>query len=323
MIYKSILDTVGHTPIVELKKVIPSKSPHTFLAKLEYFNPGLSVKDRIALSLIEEAEKRGELKKGGVVIEATSGNTGMGLALVCAVRGYRCIFVVADKVSEEKRAGLKAYGAEVVVTPTDVEPEDPRSYVSVAQRLSKTTQGAFLVNQYHNPDNPKVHYKSTGPEIWNQTQGDLDVFVAGAGTGGTVSGVGKYLKEQKPEIQILCPDPVGSILHDLFHYKEVREPAKPYFVEGVGEDMLPDNVHMDFIDAFVRVSDGQAFSMARQLAREEGLCVGPSSGLALSGALAYAEKLEKPSRILVMMADSGRAYLSKMFNDSWLKENNL
>ena len=323
MIYNSILDTVGNTPIVELKKIVPKGSPHKFWAKLEYFNPGLSVKDRIALALVEGAEKRGELKSGGTIIEATSGNTGMGLALVCAVKGYRAIFVMPDKISEEKRAALRAYGAKVVITPTSVEPDDPRSYLSVSKKLAEMTPGSFLTNQYHNPDNRNVHYEHTGPEIWEQTDGKVDVFVAGAGTGGTISGVGKYLKEKKKDVKILCPDPVGSILHDLFYYKEVREKPQPYKVEGVGEDMLPDNVQMEYIDDFVQVSDQEAFDMTREIVAKEGICVGPSSAMALVGAIKYGEKIEKPSNFLIVMADSGRAYLSKAFNDDWLRDNDL
>lgn len=321
MIYQSILETVGNTPIVKLNKVAPKNSPHTFWAKLEYFNPGLSVKDRIGLALVEGAEKRGELKPGGTIIEATSGNTGMGLALVAAVKGYKAIFVMPDKISEEKRAALRAYGAKVVITPTAVEPEDPRSYLSVSKKLAEITPNCFLTNQYHNPDNPNVHYDRTGPEIWEQTDGKIDVFFAGAGTGGTISGVGKYLKEKKSDVKIVCPDPVGSILFDLFYYKEVRTGAMPYKVEGVGEDMLPDNVHMNVIDDFVQVSDKESFLLTRELVAKEGICVGPSSAMALAGAFKYAEKLEKPSNILVMMADSGRAYISKAFNDDWMKEN--
>lgn len=321
MIYESILDTVGNTPIVELKKVVPKDSPHRFWAKLEYFNPGLSVKDRIALALVEGAERRGELKTGGTIIEATSGNTGMGLALVAAVKGYKAIFVMPDKISEEKRAALRAYGAKVVITPTAVEPDDPRSYLSVSEKLAEMTEGSFLTNQYHNPDNPNVHYEKTGPEIWEQTEGKIDVFVAGAGTGGTISGTGRYLKEKKEDVKIMCPDPVGSILHDLFYYKEVKSPPQPYKVEGVGEDMLPDNVHMDVIDDFVQVSDSEAFMMTREIVSKEGICVGPSSAMALVGAIKYGEKLTKPSNILIMMADSGRAYMSKAFNDDWLRDN--
>lgn len=323
MIYKSILDTVGNTPIIELSKVVPKNSPHKFWAKLEYFNPGLSVKDRIALALVEGAEKRGQLKPGGTVIEATSGNTGMGLALVCAVRGYKAIFVMPDKISEEKRAALRAYGAKVVITPTAVEPDDPRSYLSISKKLAEITPGSFLTNQYHNPDNPNVHYDKTGPEIWQQTDGKIDVFVAGAGTGGTISGTGKYLKEKNPDIKILCPDPVGSILYDLFYHKKVMNPPQPYKVEGVGEDMLPENVHMNVIDDFVQVNDKESFLMTREIVSKEGICVGPSSAMALVGAIKYAEKLEKPSNILIMMADSGRAYLSKAFNDDWMKDNDF
>lgn len=323
MIYDNILDTVGNTPIVELKHVVPKNSPHKFWAKLEYFNPGLSVKDRIALALVEGAEKRGELKPGGTIIEATSGNTGMGLALVAAVKGYKAIFVMPDKISEEKRAALRAYGAKVVITPTAVEPNDPRSYLSVSKKLAEITPGSFLTNQYHNPDNVKVHYEKTGPEIWQQTEGKVDVFVAGAGTGGTVSGTGRYLKEQKPGIKILCPDPMGSILFDLFYYKEVRSEPAPYKVEGVGEDMLPDNVHMNVIDDFVQVSDQESFMMTRELVSKEGICVGPSSAMALVGAIKYGETIKEPKNFLIMMADSGRAYLSKAFNDDWLRDNNF
>lgn len=321
MIYESILQTIGNTPIVKLKDVVPQNSPHTFWAKLEYFNPGLSVKDRIALSLINGAKEKGLLKPGGTIIEATSGNTGMGLALASAVLGYKAIFVMPDKISEEKRAILRAYGAKVVITPTAVEPEDPRSYLSVSKKLAEITPGSFLTNQYHNPDNPKVHYESTGPEIWEQTDGQIDVFVAGAGTGGTVSGVGRYLKEKKSSVKILCPDPVGSILFDLFYHKKVMSPPAAYKVEGVGEDMLPDNVHMDVIDDFVQVSDEEAFALTREIVAKEGICVGPSSAMALAGAFKYAETLDKPSNILVMMADNGRAYLSKAFNEDWLRDN--
>lgn len=320
-IFDSILDTVGNTPIVKLHQVVPKNSPHTFWAKLEYFNPGNSVKDRIAISIIGEAERRGELKPGGTIIEATSGNTGLGLALVAAVKGYKTIFVMPDKISEEKRQILRAYGAKVVITPTAVEPDDPRSFYSVAKKLVEITPNAFYANQYHNQDNTTQHYKTTGPEIWEQTGGAVDVFVAGAGTGGTISGVGRYLKEKKPDVKILCPDPVGSILYDLFYYKEVRDGAKPYKVEGVGEDMVPSTLHMDMIDDFVQVNDQESFAMTRELIAKEGLAVGPSSGMNLVGAIKYAEGLKKPSNILVMMPDNGRAYMSKAYNDLWMREN--
>lgn len=319
-IFDTILDTIGNTPVVRLKN-ITKNSKHTFYAKIEYFNPGGSVKDRIAMALIEGAEKRGQLKPGGTIIEATSGNTGLGLAFVAAVKGYKCIFVMPDKISEEKRAMLRAYGARVVMTPTAVEPEDPRSYLSVAQTLVENTPNCFYANQYHNPDNVRRHYEQTGPEIWEQMKGKMDVFVGGAGTGGTLSGVGRYLKEKDPKIKIVCADPVGSILYDLFYHKKVVDKPGSYKVEGVGEDMLPENVHLDVMDAFVKVNDKESFEMTRRLIAEEALCVGPSSALALVGAIKYSETLEKPSNILVIFADSGRAYLSKAFNDEWMAEN--
>jgi cystathionine beta-synthase len=319
-IYDNILETIGGTPIVQLNQVTKD-SPHKFFAKVECFNPGGSVKDRIAMAIIGEAEKRGDLKPGGTIIEATSGNTGLGLALVSAVKGYRCIFVMPDKISEEKRAILRAYGARVVITQSGVEPEDPRSYLSVAQRLVKETPNCFYANQYHNPDNVNLHYQTTGPEIWKQMNGNIDVFVAGAGTGGTISGCGRFLKEKNPNIKIVCADPVGSILYDLFYHKKVITPAAPYKVEGVGEDMLPENTHLNVMDDFEQVSDEESFKMTRRLIAEEALCVGPSSAMALVGAMKYAKKLEKPSRILVVFPDNGRAYLSKAFNDTWMQEN--
>ncbi len=321
-IYNSLLETIGETPIVRLNQVIDD-SPHEFYAKIESFNPGGSVKDRIAVAMIEEAEKRGELKPGGTIVEATSGNTGLGLAFVSAIKGYKCIFIMPDKISEEKRAILRAYGAKVVITPTAVEPEDPRSYLSVSKKIAQSIPNCFYANQYHNPDNPQRHYKTTGPEIWKQMDGQLDVFVGGAGTGGTISGVGKYLKEQNKNIKIICADPIGSILYDLYYHKKIVDPPKPYKVEGVGEDMLPENVHLDVMDGFEQVSDQEAFKLTRRLIAEEAICVGPSSGMALAGAIKFSKKLKTPSKILVMFPDSGRAYLSKAFNDQWLIENSL
>ena len=320
--FENMLQMIGNTPVVKLNHVVPD-SPHTFWAKIEYFNPGNSVKDRIAIAIVEEAEKRGELKPGGTIIEATSGNTGLGLALVAAVKGYKSIFVMPDKISEEKRAILRAFGAKVVITPTALEPDDPGSFYSVAKKLVEITPNSFCANQYHNQDNPTQHYRTTGPEIWEQMEGQIDVFVNGAGTGGTISGVGKYLKEQNPNCKIVCADPIGSILYDLFYYKEVKEPPKPYKVEGVGEDMLPTTLHMDVVDDFVQVGDKAAFDMTRDLIAREGLCVGPSSGLSLCGAIEYSKKLDKPSNILVMFPDNGRAYMSKAYNEEWLKENDL
>jgi cystathionine beta-synthase len=320
-IQKSILETIGDTPLIKLNKVT-KPSHHTFYAKVEYFNPGGSIKDRVALAMIEEAERRGDLKPGGTIIEATSGNTGVGLALVAAVKGYKCIFTMPEKMSEEKRAILRAYGAKVVITPM-VEPEDPMSHYTIAKRLAAEIPGAFLANQFHNADNPARHYQVTGPEIWAQTDGKVDVIVGGAGTGGTLSGCTWFLKEKNPKIQSVCADPIGSILYDLFYHKKIVDPPGSYKVEGVGEDMLPDNVHLDRYDAFVRVSDPEAFTMTRRLVAEEGLLVGPSSALALVGAMKWAENIKEPKNIVVIFADSGRAYLSKAFNDNWMIESGL
>jgi cystathionine beta-synthase len=321
-VFNSVLEAVGNTPLIRLNKVTKD-SPHTFWVKLETMNPGGSVKDRIALGMIEAAERRGELKPGGTIIEATSGNTGLGLAMVAAIKGYKSIFVMPDKISEEKRAILRAYGSEVIITPTGVEPDDPRSHYSVTARLTKEILGAFCTNQYHNPDNVQQHLKTTGPELWDQMGDKLDVFVAGAGTGGTISGVGQYLKAKNPKVKIILADPIGSILHDLYYHNKVITPPASYKVEGVGEDMLPDNVHLKVMDGAVQVGDKAAFAMTKRLTAEEGLCVGPSAALALVAAIEYSKKLEKPSNIVVLFPDNGRAYLSKAFNDQWLKENGL
>jgi cystathionine beta-synthase len=324
----SILSAIGSTPLVRLNKITNKNSKiahHQFFAKMEYFNPGGSTKDRIALALIEAAEKRGELKAGGTIVEATAGNTGMGLALVAAVKGYKCIFVLPAKMSEEKRAMLRAYGAKVVITPTGVEPEDPMSHYSVAKKIATSlkakTNNCFYANQYHNLDNMQAHYQMTGPELWNQTNGEIDYFVAGVGTGGTLSGVAKFLKEKNPNVKILCTDPVGSILYDLFYHGKVIDPPGAYKVEGVGEDMLPDNCKLKLYDDFIKVNDQEAFATTRELVTDEGLCVGPSSALILAGAMKFAEKITKPSKFVVMMPDSGKAYLSKAFNDQWMVDN--
>ena len=321
-VFNNLLEAVGNTPLIKLNQVV-GDSRHTFWAKLETFNPAGSVKDRIAIEIIEAAEKRGDLKPGGTIVEATSGNTGLGLAMVAAIKGYKSIFVMPDKISEEKRAILRAYGSEVIITPTGVEPDDPRSHYSVTAKLTKEIPGAFCTNQYHNPDNFKRHYKTTGPELWEQLGNKLDVFVAGAGTGGTISGVGQYLKEKNPNVKIVLADPIGSILYDLYYHKKIVDPPKPYKVEGVGEDMLPDNVHFNVMDAVVQVDDKSAFQMTRKIIATEGMCVGPSSALALVAAIEYSKKLETPSNIVVMFPDNGRAYLSKAFNDQWMKENGL
>ena len=321
-VHDNVLSLIGKTPIVRLNKVIKN-SKHTFWAKLEYMNPGGSVKDRIGLAIIEQAEKDGKLKPGGTIVEATSGNTGLGLAMVAAIKGYKCIFVMPDKISEEKRAILRAFGAEVIITPTDVTPEDPKSYLSVAKRLVENVPDAMHANQFANPANPRKHYETTGPEIWDQMGPELDVLCAGAGTGGSISGTGKFLKEKNPNIKIVLADPVGSILFDLHHHKKVVNPPKGYKVEGVGEDMLPDNMHMNVLDGAVQVDDKSSFAMTKELAHKEGLCVGPSSAMALIAAIKYSETLAKPSNLLVIFPDHGRAYLSKAFNEKWLAENGL
>lgn len=321
-IYENILQAVGHTPLVKLHGSVP-KNEHTYLAKVEYFNPGGSVKDRMAVAIIEEAEKSGKLKPGGTIVEATSGNTGVGLAMVAALKGYKSIFVMPAKMSEEKRATLRAYGARVVITPMGVEADDPRSHYSVAAKFVQMIPGAYATNQYHNPANEMIHYKTTGPEIWEQSGGTVDVFVAGAGTGGTISGVGRYLKEKNPNVKIVCADPFGSILHDMFYYKELKSPPGSYLVEGIGEDMMPDNVRFEVMDDFIQLTDREIFSTTRKIASREGLLVGPSCGAALFAAIKYSERLKKPSTIISLFSDGGRAYLSKVFNDEWMQANNL
>ncbi len=320
-IYSNILETIGTTPMVQINHVV-KPTIHEYFAKIEYFNPAGSVKDRIGLAMIEAAEKRGQVKPGGTIVEATAGNTGLALAMAAAVKGYKCIFVLPEKMSEEKRAMLRAYGARVVITPSGVEPTDPRSHYSVAKKISEKIPNSLYTSQFHNPDNYDIHYQVTGPEIWNQMDGKVDMFVAGVGTGGTLSGVGKYLKDQNPEAKVICADPIGSILGDLYYQGKVVEPPKPWKVEGVGEDMLPDNCHLKVFDAVVKVDDQESFDMTRRLVVEEGICVGPSSALILVAAMKYAEQnFKKPARIVVLMPDSGKAYLSKAFNDQWLEAN--
>ncbi|MFN2135916.1 MAG: cystathionine beta-synthase [Candidatus Promineifilaceae bacterium] len=321
IIYDTILDTIGDTPLVRLNSVTAGLEC-TVLAKIESFNPGGSVKDRIGRTIIEDAEQRGLLKPGGTIVEATSGNTGVGLAIAAAIKGYRCIFVMPDKMSQEKIMLLRAYGARVVVTPTAVEPDDPRSYYSVARRIVEETPSAFLANQYHNPVNPATHYEFTGPELWRQTAGRITHFVAGVGTGGTISGTGHYLKEKNPAIQIVGVDPVGSVLYEL-HRSGKMTHADSYKVEGIGEDFLPGTTDLSVIDTMVQVTDRQSFLMSRRLVREEGIFVGGSCGSAVAGAIKYAEthRLGREDMMVVVLPDSGYRYLSKVYNDDWMREN--
>ena len=307
---RSVADLIGGTPLVQLTHVTNGIRA-TVLAKVEYFNPGGSSKDRIAVNIIDAAERDGLLRPGGTIVEPTSGNTGVGLALIAQQRGYRCIFVVPDKVAEDKRAVLRAYGAKVVVAPTSVEPDDPRSYYSVSDRLVAETPGAFKPNQYANPNGPRSHYESTGPEIWSDTDGLVTHFVAGVGTGGTITGAGRFLKEASDgAVRIVAVDPVGSIYSG--------GPVHGYDVEGVGEDFWPDAYDPSVVDEIHRISDAESFAMARRLAREEGLLVGGSSGMAVVGALRVASELPADAIVVVLLPDHGRGYLSKLFDDDWM-----
>ncbi len=319
-IQNSILETIGDTPLVRLNAVSVDL-PGEILAKVEFFNPGGSVKDRIGMPIIEEAEKSGRLKPGGTIVEATSGNTGVGLAIAAAIKGYKTIFVMPDKMSQEKILLLRSYGARVVVTPTAVEPEDPRSYYKVSERLVQETPNAILANQYHNPVNPQAHFEATGPEIWEQTAGRVTHFVAGMGTGGTITGTGRYLKEKNPHIKIIGVDPVGSILYDLHRGKDGK--AESYKVEGIGEDFLPTATDLSVVDAIVQVSDRESFLMARRLVREEGMFVGGSCGSAVAGGLKYARSnnFSVDDVMVIILPDSGSRYLSKFLDDEWMREN--
>jgi cystathionine beta-synthase len=319
--YNSIVDTIGNTPLVKINK-LNKGIKGTILAKMEYFNPGNSVKDRIAIKMIEDAEKQGLLKAGGTIIEGTSGNTGMGLALAAVTKGYKCIFTMADKQSKEKIDILRAVGAEVVVCPTNVEPEDPRSYYSVAKRLNSEIANSYYPNQYDNLSNFAAHYEGTGPEIWEQTAGKITHLVAGVGTGGTISGISKYIKEQKPSLVTIGADTYGSVFKK---YKETgifdENEVYPYLTEGIGEDILPKNVDFSVIDTFLKVTDKDAAIITRRLAREEGLFVGWSCGSAMSAALEYAkEHLKEDDVMVVILPDHGTRYLGKIYNDTWMKE---
>src|SRR5215470_428596 len=311
---ESILQSVGRTPLVQLRRLAEGLQARVYV-KVEAMNPGGSVKDRVGLSMISEAERRGWLRPGGTIIEATAGNTGVGLAMVAAVKGYRCIFVLPDKMSGEKISLLKAYGAEVVITPTNVAPDSPESYNGVADRLAREIPGAWRPNQFTNLANPEIHYRTTGPEIWEQTDGRVTAFVAGVGTGGTISGVARYLKERNPDVKIVGADPEGSVLSG--------GSPRPWKVEGIGEDFVPKTFNSQLVDDWVRVSDTESFHVARQLARREGILAGGSSGTAVAAALRYARRLGKDHLVVALCADTGRNYLSKFFDDDWLAANKL
>ncbi|RRA91172.1 pyridoxal-phosphate dependent enzyme [Paenimyroides viscosum] len=317
---KNILETIGNTPLVQLNKIVKDL-PCKVFAKVEYFNPGHSCKDRMALQMVEDAETDGRLQPGGTIIEGTSGNTGMGLALAAIVKGYKLICVITDKQSKEKMDILRAVGAKVVVCPTDVEPTDPRSYYSVSKRLAEETPNSWYVNQYDNPSNAKANYEQTGPEIWNQTNGEITHFIVGVGTGGTISGVGKYLKEQKPDVKIWGVDTYGSVFkkyHEtgIFDENEVYS----YVTEGIGEDILPKNVDFSVIDHFTKVTDKDAAVFCRKLALEEGIFVGMSSGSAIKGLLQMKDQLKPTDVVVVLFHDSGSRYIGKIFNDDWMRE---
>ena len=318
--FENILGTIGNTPLVKLNK-LTKELPCLVLAKYETFNPGNSTKDRMSLKMIEDAEKQGLLSPGGTIIEGTSGNTGMGLALVAIIKGYTCIFVLSDKQSREKMDILKAVGAEVVVCPTDVAPEDPRSYYSVSKRLARETPNSWYVNQYDNPSNAVAHFESTGPEIWKQTDGKITHFVVGVGTGGTISGVGKYLKSKNPDIKIWGIDTYGSVFkkyHEtgIFDENEIY----PYVTEGIGEDILPKNVDFKIIDGFTKVTDKDAAVYTQKLAKEEGMFLGNSAGAAIKGLLQLKNHFNEDDVVVVLFHDHGSRYVGKMFNDDWMKK---
>ena len=312
--YNSVLDLIGDTPLVRLHRVASDVEP-IVLAKMEMLNPGGSVKDRIGPAMIDYCEKHGLLRPGGTIVEPTSGNTGHGLAIAAAIKGYHCIFVMTDKVSEEKRGLLRAYGAEVVICPSSVTHDSPEHYKNVAHRLAEEIPGAYCPDQYSNPANPAMHYATTGPEIWRDTAGRISAFVAGIGTGGTISGTARYLKEQNPQVKIIGADPPGSVYSG--------DSPKPYKIEGIGMELFPKNYDPMLVDEVIRIDDRTSFYWARRLAREEGILVGGSAGTALAAALVYARRLTSSDVVVVLLPDTGRGYLSKQFNDTWMRENNM
>jgi cystathionine beta-synthase len=320
MWYNSILETIGNTPLIKLNN-ITKELPCTVLAKVEYFNPGNSMKDRMALQMLETAEKEGKIKPGGTIIEGTSGNTGMGLALAAVVKGYKCIFATTDKQSKEKVDILKAVGAEVIVCPTNVDPEDPRSYYSVAKRLPKEIPNSFHMNQYDNLANRQAHYETTGPELWEQTEGKITHFVVATGTGGTITGAGQYLKEKNPNIKVWAIDVYGSLLKKYHETGEIdMSQVHPYITEGIGEDFVPQNYDMSLVDKFEQVTDKDGAVMARRISREEGIFVGYSSGTALQGIMQLKKELKKDDVVVVVFCDHGSRYVGKVYNDQWMME---
>ncbi len=322
--YANVLETIAWTPLIRLTRVTAGIRTPVY-GKAEFFNPGGSVKDRIGLPMIEAFERSGKLKPGGTIVEGTSGNTGLGLAIAAALKGYRCIFTMPDKMSQEKVRLLKAFGAEVIITPTAVAADHPDSYTSMAKRIAKETPNAVLADQFYNPDNPAAHYATTGPELWEQTEGKITHFVAGAGTGGTITGVARYLKEKNPRIQVVGADPVGSILAETWRSGGASKPVgAPYKVEGIGQDKIPGTLDLTLIDEYQSVSDRDAFAMARRITREEGMFVGGSSGLIAHAALNVARRVNDPGALVVtVLCDTGERYLSKVYNDEWMRENQM
>ena len=318
-VHSTVLSAIGHTPLIRLNKMV-GPNDATVYAKCEWMNPGGSIKDRMALHIIEKAEREGKLRPGGTIVENTSGNTGMGVAIAAAVKGYRCVFTMPDKMSAEKVNRLKAFGAQVVVTPTNVAADSPQSYYETAKRIARETPGSFYLNQYHNPDNGEAHYLMTAPELWEQLEGKLDAFVTGLGTGGTMTGVGKFLKEKNPAILNVGVDPVGSVYQGYFQTGKLPEPHV-YKVEGIGEDMLCKALDFSVIDDIRQVDDQQCFNAARRLAREEGIFAGGSSGGAVHAALEVARELGKGKVVAVVLTDTGNSYISKFFSDEWMKDN--
>jgi cystathionine beta-synthase len=318
--YQTLLHTIGHTPLVKLQRLCPNPNIH-ILVKLEFLNPGASIKDRIVSHIVDDAEKRGLLKPGGTIIENTSGNTGAAVAMIAAIRGYKAILTMPDKVSKEKQNTLKAFGAQIIVTPTTAHPDSPEHYVNVAKKLAQETPNSFRINQYDNLLNPEAHYLTTGPEIWDQTGGDVDYFIASASTGGTVTGIGRYLKEKNPKVQVIMPDPIGSIFYEFSRTGKIpAEGNCNYYLEGIGEDHMPKAIDFSCIDEVIQVTDKDAFRVAKDLAQKEGILAGGSSGANVWAAIELAKKIEGPATIVTVLPDSGIKYLSKMYDPEWLKE---